>query len=448
MLSKVLQNRIKRVFVAVFIRIVVVLGFVSVCFSAFAEQRPTLSKNSVYLNAKDKAIAERFFQRFESGKFADAYAIASKSSQAAFRTLASWLVLQKTSSHLDISHYQDFLTHHSDWPQLELIQRRAESSFGLDITKDQIVLDFFSGRKPVSAWGKLRLGLAYYRLGDKQKGITAIREGYSQATLSSEQLRGVLQQGRQVLITKCHVQRANNLAWQERYHELKAMLPLLPNHQRHLFKARYLLITQSPGVDTAIRRVSTALQRDEGLLFDRFKWRIKKQKYVLATRLWDEVVQQKIQLDHGDYWLRYNTILARHYLQANQSEDAYRALLNHQAHDNAVLSEAEWLAGWLALRYMGDPESAEQHFLSMNAVVSYPISKARAAYWLGRTYHALEDAKKSHHWYKEASQYPLTFYGQLAAYTQGIELSIKGEAVSRYWQKNKNFVNTRKVKVL
>ena len=39
---------------------------------------------------------------------------------------------------------------------------------------------------------------------------------------------------------------------------------------------------------------------------------------------------------------------------------------------------------------------------------------SRGAYWLGRSYEKLKDKEKSEKWYKEASKYLTTYYGQLA----------------------------------
>jgi soluble lytic murein transglycosylase len=50
----------------------------------------------------------------------------------------------------------------------------------------------------------------------------------------------------------------------------------------------------------------------------------------------------------------------------------------------------------------------------MNAAVTYPISKARAAYWIGRTYKKLGQTNQSNTWFKTGSQYGATFYGQLS----------------------------------
>ena len=90
-------------------------------------------------------------------------------------------------------------------------------------------------------------------------------------------------------------------------------------------------------------------------------------------------------------------------------------LVNHGVIDSALLAEAEWHAGWLALRFLNKPREASQHFKIMYDGVNYPISKSRAAYWLGEASFELGQKQKANEWYRKAAKFNTTFYGQLAA---------------------------------
>ena len=62
--------------------------------------------------------------------------------------------------------------------------------------------------------------------------------------------------------------------------------------------------------------------------------------------------------------------------------------------ESSLLAEAEWHAGWLALRFLNNPKAAVEHFKIMYEGVNYPISKSRGAYWLGKLTKNLEKIKK------------------------------------------------------
>ena len=94
---------------------------------------------------------------------------------------------------------------------------------------------------------------------------------------------------------------------------------------------------------------------------------------------------------------------------------AYKLATSHFQTDGADFAEAEWLAGWIALRKLNRPDEALRHFQTLYDNVSYPVSRARAAYWLARTYEVKEQNNTATRWYREAASYITCFYGQLAA---------------------------------
>ena len=55
-----------------------------------------------------------------------------------------------------------------------------------------------------------------------------------------------------------------------------------------------------------------------------------------------------------------------------------------------------------------------EHFENFYKNVGYPISVARGAYWLGKTYKKLGYNELSVKWFREASNYLTTYYGQLS----------------------------------
>ena len=77
-------------------------------------------------------------------------------------------------------------------------------------------------------------------------------------------------------------------------------------------------------------------------------------------------------------------------------------------------AEQQFLAGFIALRFLKEPATALAYFQRLDAAVSRPISKSRAEYWQGRAYEALGDTASALAHYRQAAAYPETFYGQLA----------------------------------
>ena len=84
------------------------------------------------------------------------------------------------------------------------------------------------------------------------------------------------------------------------------------------------------------------------------------------------------------------------------------------------------MCGWIALRYIDDPATAQTHFSHIDDGATNPIVLARANYWRGRAAEALGENSKMRASYEAAARYPTAYYGQLARAKLGrdqIELS-------------------------
>lgn len=103
-------------------------------------------------------------------------------------------------------------------------------------------------------------------------------------------------------------------------------------------------------------------------------------------------------------------------LKKNSYAMAYQLIRNHDEKRGVIFAEAEWMSGWIAYEYNEKPSIAIEHFTKLYNQSKSPISQARAAYWNGRAYAAAKNTQESEKWYRLASQYQTTFYGQLAVY--------------------------------
>ena len=81
----------------------------------------------------------------------------------------------------------------------------------------------------------------------------------------------------------------------------------------------------------------------------------------------------------------------------------------------ATFADAEFFAGWVALRFLKRTDEALKHFQTLYDGVGTDISRSRAAYWLGRALDAGGHAKDAAAWFDRAAAFGQTFYGQLAA---------------------------------
>ncbi|OYW69053.1 MAG: hypothetical protein B7Z40_00020 [Bosea sp. 12-68-7] len=93
---------------------------------------------------------------------------------------------------------------------------------------------------------------------------------------------------------------------------------------------------------------------------------------------------------------------------------AVPAAAGHGAEDAAERIDAEWHAGFIALRFRDQPGIALEHFSEAVRHAETPISVSRAAYWQGRAFEAIGKAEEARAAYERAAEHPIAYYGQLA----------------------------------
>ena len=113
-----------------------------------------------------------------------------------------------------------------------------------------------------------------------------------------------------------------------------------------LTEARIALAAQKGGVDQYIARVPTSLKNDPGLAYERLRGKKDRNDSAMEILLNPPAADSIINPKTGGGTAHYHPPLARE----RRFIDAYRLAAAHQQPGGASLAQAEWLAGWLALR--------------------------------------------------------------------------------------------------
>ena len=259
------------------------------------------------------------------------------------------------------------------------------------------------------------LGESLIKEGNIAGGINLIKKGWIRADLNKNELRTYKKKFNKYLKSEDHIKRADYLAWENKYWDLKRMLRYLPKDYQALYNARQLLMSKSYGVDAAISKVPEKFKNDSGLNYDRLKWRRKRGRVDSSLEILLNIKNNKNYLVRPDKWWIERSIIARSLIYKKKYQTSYEIASNHALDEGTPeFAEAEWLSGWISLSFLNDPLRAREHFKSFFENVGYPISLSRGAYWIARSYEALNDTVTANKYYKIASTYPTTYYGQLS----------------------------------
>lgn len=332
--------------------------------------------------------------------------------------LVHWVLLRDSDREQSFEELTGFIAANPGWPMFSSLTVKAERAID-GTTPSRAILDWFENHSPRTLEGSIAWSRALFRAGDDRKAIDMVRRGWARFDMSRNEERDYIAEFGEYLEPEDHVARLDRLLWDNRRTAALRHRDRLGQGRRALADARLRLMGQKGGVDAAIERVPSWLENDPGLQYERVRWRRRKEMNADAAEL---LLQYSGELGRPARWWTEREILARRMLRDGDPATAYRLVRGHGLTDRAKRADAEFLAGWIALRFMDDPHTAFGHFSTLYDFVSYPISRARGAYWAGRAAEAAGEETISAQWYRIAAGYNTTFYGQLAADRLGMHL--------------------------
>ena len=369
---------------------------------------------SKYYNKKDFNIAKKAISEMEKGQWTKALSTSKRAKDKSINNFIKWRYLLTTGNQATFFDYFSFIEKNKDYPRIDRIKYLAEHKLDTKEISPKKIINWFGDNEPLSGFGKMILGESNLLIGNTELGIKLIKQGWIEADLSKNELKFFRTKFKKYLNENDYIKRSDYLAWNNKYWDLKRMLPYLPKDYELLYNARQLLMSKSYGVDQAIKNVPDKFVNDAGLNYDRLKWRRKRGRIDGSLEILLKIKNTKDYLVRPDLWWEEREIISRSLIYDKKFELAYKISSNHGLTEGPEFAEAEWMSGWIALSFLKDPLLAKDHFLNFYNNVSYPISTARGAYWLGKSFKSLKDKEQSNKWFEEAVKYLTTYYGQLA----------------------------------
>lgn len=374
---------------------------------------PGASAPAWALDPEERAIVHEAFQaagRSEWSRVSRLLALVTDPLPA--KTLR-WVRMIQDGEPADFGAVARFLVDNPEWPWPEQLQLLAEGTI-TDPADHALIRRLFAGRSPLTARGLIRYAEALFQIDQDERATALIRKAWIESDFSERETNRFLAKYRRILTRDDHIARLDNLLWDYRRRSAVRMLGLVPDDDRKLAQARMRLQRRQNGLDKAIEAVPASLRSDPGLTFDRLRWR---RQHRLDEGVVELLLDRPSTLGRPALWWFEREFQIRRALRKKDFALAYRLASSHRqtAADGDDFAEAEWLAGWLALRFERQPDTALRHFSRMYHAVQAPVDVARASYWAGRSAVALGDPLLAVQWYRRAAAHPIAYYGQLAA---------------------------------
>ncbi len=363
------------------------------------------------LSEQDRASFGRALKSVERGKFDQALAEAEKGESPLARKLIEWLVYSDAASEAEFDRIVAFLDQNPHWPRATALRRKAEEAMPEDLAPAEALL-WFDKRRPVTATGLLRYAEALEEAGRGEEATMQIRRAWTRHDLTVEQERALLKRYQPVLRARDNVNRLDRLLWKRRVEPARRQARRIGYDYVALAEARLLTALRRKGAKEAVAKVPEALRDDPGLVYERARWHRRMRDYEGVIAYLDP---PRPEAPYPRTWWSLRRWAAREAMERKDYEVAYRIASSHGFDRGVGYAEGEWLAGWVALRFLDDAKLAYQHFTRLYHNVTTAVSRGRAAFWAGEAAEAKGDAKWVKHWRRIAANLSATFYGQMAA---------------------------------
>lgn len=334
------------------------------------------------------------------------------------KDVISWLRLRKGDA--EFADYGDFVNRRTDWPSMERVRAKGEEMMPESLDP-QFVLNWFGDAIPDSGEGAARLAEALYATGQDAKAQALLKDIWLTYRLSETGHDAMLAAFPEVL-APFHAARTDQLLWSWRTTEAERMFDVLDADQVALAEARIAYIRKQRDIAEKVAGVPDALKENAGLAYDRYNWLADQGENTEAIKILHARSISADALGEPFRWSGWRRSLARWEMREGRAQSAYDLAANHFLTEGSAFADLEWIAGYIALTRLDQPQVALAHFQAADSTVDSPISEGRMQYWIGRAQDVLGDAVAAQAAYEIAAQHQTGFYGLLAAERLGMSL--------------------------
>jgi soluble lytic murein transglycosylase len=326
--------------------------------------------------------------------------------------LVNWLCYQSANCDSSFEEISSFINANPSFPDIEALSRRAEEKITPE-TPNKDVINWFNNHQPSTANGiKYHTKLLSPLMSNKDELSKTIKYGWIKGNWNDDERKEFLSKYKHLLSTRDHIEKVNTLLSKGNKKIDSDIIELLPNDHKRLVKARISLLKDQNNFARIVQTVPQNLRNDPSLLLAEAQWHKQKgHHHKIANLLYDNRHVKELGYDA---WFRLRTETVAELMDSGNYKFAYAIAKEHKYKDPVNYVDGEWLAGRIAYFHLQQPKLAMEHFNNIAKSAKFSVSRAKGAYWSGMAARKMNNLKLSEEFFSQATNYPDTFYGQLA----------------------------------
>ncbi len=352
---------------------------------------------------------------------ADATQAESAITDPVAKKLAEWIILRSDDNGASVERYRAFIAANPSWPSQTFLRRRLEAAMWDDHREDGVVWSWFENELPVSAKGRFSLARVMLARGDRANAERLVREAWRNDPMSEDTESTALDLFGALVTPADHEARMDTLLYGSEHEAALRAAKRLGAGYVALAKARIASYKKAPNTRQLLEAVPHELHSDPGYIFSKIQLLRREEKFAEAGQLMLSAPRDPARLYNPDEWWIERRLVARKMIDLNEHRTAYLIARDAALPTRDIYkTEQEFTAGWIALRFLNDPQAAMQHFARIGVGSVNPTTLARAGYWQGRALEAAGRSQEARAAYSAAAEQSTSYYGQLARAKLGL----------------------------
>lgn len=375
--------------------------------------------NKIELSKDDEDNLNKAMKELYRDRETSAQSFADKIKDPIAKKLVNWYRLRNGDLDHSQNELREFLDNNPGFPSRSSFKAKIERKFLNGNIPHKLTIEHFDKQAPATLTGKVAYAEALKADGQNKKATSLIRDVYHSDRLYLSLERRILSRHEADIRKQDHFIRVDRLLYQGRRSKIAAAMRAAKNidkadREGALFRAA--VIRRRYGTaKKMLAKLSAEVKSQPGVYLSRVELlrRTKNPKDAAAliskARFNPDTVHEK------DEWWQERRIHTRRAIARDDYKTAYAIASGHENPTVNHYNEAEFLAGWIALRFLDKPKQAKIHFEKFKKAADGPRTRSKSGYWLARTHEVLQNRAAATENYRFSATHFNTYYGQLAA---------------------------------
>lgn len=353
------------------------------------------------------------FDALSSNNIGQAISIRNQLPQTSLdRKILTWSIATSGNNSIPSSELRRALQDLKSWPSQSTINNALERAIVRENSSPMQLINHFEQSPPRTIEGIRGLALAYLQSNQKDKAAALLKSWWPEARLSPLEEKQFIADFADILTLDDHRARLITALYANRLESAEALA--IASQGRSLIDAYQAVNKNAADAGKQISELDPSWQEQSIYQYMQIRNLRLNNRLTDAAELMLHAPKDKNSLVNPDAWWNERRILSRDLLDIGKADLAYKIVSEHAAETPWMAADAEFHAGWYALRMLKKPELAAEHFRNLENISRSGQSLSRAFYWQARAAEVNSD-ENAEALFKKAAQFKTSFYGQLAS---------------------------------